>query len=380
MQREHVGTRRAVGIALMLAVMSATPCAWAHGAKHDAKPDPKHGAKRDAKPDPKPDPKHDAKASKALLRCQEQITSEGLGYTSRLNQKLARCLLPLNDCAVENAGHPAACARAVQRCRALPNDMRSLADRMVSRIASVCSGVGMNKILGDLGFAEQMADCAPTTPRQFAVCLVANLQQAESIAMLRLAPASCDLLDDAGLLNAVPASLCQVGGGGGSEEPGSPTCENQYCGGPQDLACPDGMVCDKHDDMCGTDAAGVCVPMPTECQDDAPVCGCDGQTYASDCDRLQAGVTHAYDGACAVATPCSSSSQCGAGSYCEFSTGDCGESQSGVCRPMEDPSCEMCSAYAMGQVCGCDGMTYPSECARIAAGVSKLADGSCWMF
>lgn len=342
--------RVALGGAMLLAVAGAATSAWAHGSN----------------------------AGRALLRCQEQITSEGIGYSTRLNMKLAGCLLPLNDCAVENAGHPAACKRAVQRCRSLPNEMRSLGDRLVSRTASACSGVGMNKILGDLGFAEQMADCAPTTPRQFAVCLMGDLQEAQSVAMLRLAPAACDLLDEAGLQGVVPATLCAPDDA--CEEPEPPTCENQFCGGPEDLACPAGMVCNKHDDMCGTDAAGVCVAMPTGCEDATPVCGCDGQTYASDCARVMAGVTQAHDGACTMEMECSSSSQCGAGNYCEFPMGECGESQMGVCRPMQDAACEMCGAYAMGQVCGCDGVTYPSECARIAAGISKLNDGFCFVF
>lgn len=351
---KHLDMGSAVRIALagamMVAVVGATTTAWAHGSN----------------------------AGRALLRCQEQITSEGMGYVTRLNQKLARCLLPLNDCAVENAGHPAACARAVQRCRSLPGEMRALGDRMVSRTMGGCSGVGMNTLLGDLGFAEQMADCAPTNTRQFAECLMGDLQDAQAVAMLRLAPAACTLLDDAGLQDVVPASLCAADDA--CEIPDPPTCENQYCGGPEGVACPDGMVCDKHDDMCGADAAGVCVTAPSACADATPVCGCDGQTYASDCARLVAGVTHAYDGDCMAETACTSSTQCGAGNFCDFPSGECGESQMGVCRPMDDPSCEMCGEYAMGQVCGCDGVTYGSECARIAAGVSKLADGFCFVF
>ncbi|MCW5892290.1 MAG: hypothetical protein KIT14_17350 [bacterium] len=339
-----------LGLALMLAVVGAATSAGAHGSN----------------------------PGRALLRCQEQITSEGLGYTNRLNGKLARCLLPLGECAVENAGRPAACARAVQRCRSLPADVRALGDRLVARTQNACNGVAMSKLLGDLGFAAQMADCAPKNTREFAVCLMGDLQEAEAIAMLRLAPAACGLLEAAGLRNVVPASLCTPGGS--CEAPEPPTCENQYCGGPDGLGCPAGMVCNRHDAMCGADAAGVCVPAPAACEEASPVCGCDGQTYASDCARLVAGVTQAYDGACTVETACTSSAQCGAGGYCEFPSGDCGESQTGVCRPMNDPSCEMCVEYAMGQVCGCDGVNYPSECARRAAGVSKLADGYCFTF
>jgi hypothetical protein len=66
-------------------------------------------------------------------------------------------------------------------------------------------------------------------------------------------------------------------------------------------ACPDGMVCDPLE--CGSDS-GTCVPWPADCvvietyPPPDEVCGCDGVTYAGDCERLLAGVGLAHRGSC----------------------------------------------------------------------------------
>lgn len=64
--------------------------------------------------------------------------------------------------------------------------------------------------------------------------------------------------------------------------------------------CPEGMFCDIAG--CGVQT-GECVPLPDDCmvmaETTAPqVCGCDGVTYYSDCERLIAGVALAYLGQC----------------------------------------------------------------------------------
>jgi len=67
--------------------------------------------------------------------------------------------------------------------------------------------------------------------------------------------------------------------------------------------CPSNLFCDLQSN-CGqiADAAGTCqlTGPGIGCPDVyAPVCGCDGTTYPTDCDRLVAGVLKAGDGPCA---------------------------------------------------------------------------------
>ena len=65
-------------------------------------------------------------------------------------------------------------------------------------------------------------------------------------------------------------------------------CGGAECGGPLDVVCAPGQYC-RHsvDNQCGsTGASGICVGLedPNECPRlDAPVCGCDGQTYPNRC-------------------------------------------------------------------------------------------------
>ncbi len=323
---------------------------------------------------------HRAREDKTLMKCQKQITEEGLYFSARLNSKMARCLLPLAECSIANPGRPQACDRAARSCRSLPGDVAGLEGRLISRVVSACRDLSMANLLGGLQFNAAMAGCNPTTVQQFAACLADNLSEAEAQGMLHMEPAACGLIQQAGISEVFPATMCAPEDEDCEDPPPPPpppTCEGDlFCGGADAVACPEGFMCNLQDALCGANVGGVCVPAPASCESGSPVCGCDGQTYASDCERLMAGATLGHVGQCAAA--CFSSGDCAEGEFCELPTGDCGESQPGVCRAMQDAGCSTCGEYAAGMVCGCDGLTYTSECARMAAGAAKLGDGSCF--
>jgi len=121
-----------------------------------------------------------------------------------------------------------------------------------------------------------------------------------------------------------------------------------------------------------------------------PVCGCEGTTYANDCKAAEAGASVQSEGECAagtdvgaggpgVAAPapgatgaCATDEDCGAGSFCERPTGQCGAAAEGKCTATP-PVCTM----ELNEVCGCDDVTFGNPCAAQAAGVSIKSKGAC---
>jgi hypothetical protein len=79
-----------------------------------------------------------------------------------------------------------------------------------------------------------------------------------------------------------------------------PAQTGQTCGGIGGLKCPTGQACQYPTAQCNTaDLAGTCVNVPKNCGKKGPqVCGCDGKTYANECDLMKAGVRQASAGAC----------------------------------------------------------------------------------
>ncbi len=73
------------------------------------------------------------------------------------------------------------------------------------------------------------------------------------------------------------------------------------CGGIAGLRCPEGQACRYPANMCNVaDLSGTCVKVKSPCPTGgAKVCGCDGTTYANECELLTAGVREASKGACA---------------------------------------------------------------------------------
>jgi len=160
------------------------------------------------------------------------------------------------------------------------------------------------------------------------------------------------------------------------------------CGTHQDCAV--GELCAFSMGTCGSQG-GVCVAATPDLQCDgyeAPICGCDGQTYLNGCEAWLVGVSIAHEGACTAEPPPPEAPEspdengpqdcggtlCGAGEFCDYADGSCGDygSQAGSCRLINAPCTGSASA-----VCGCDGITYETECDAITSGVSVRHKGAC---
>lgn len=159
----------------------------------------------------------------------------------------------------------------------------------------------------------------------------------------------------------------------------------QTCAGIAALQCPAGQACQFPLDQCNVaDIAGVCVPVADECpKQGPPFCGCNGKTYANECELLKAGVAPRKRGACGQGEgnsgnqgkpggggSCQTDQDCKTGQFCGFAAGTCAAPGSCEVRP------EACTREFQ-PVCGCDNKTYPNDCERRRAGVSLKSAGEC---
>ena len=202
----------------------------------------------------------------------------------------------------------------------------------------------------------------------------------------------------------------------------------ETCGTLGGISCEAGAFCELPPGTCNiVDLGGECVPIPDACPAVVdPVCGCDGRTYSSDCDRQAAKAQKAHDGPCDVQCsdacdcartqtfpePCPlecptcdnywtceggkcvphcgpvpqpppvcepqrcggfTDPPCGADEFCNLTAGTCNVVDlPGECTPIPTVCPEL---YA--PVCGCDGTTYSNDCDRQAAKAQKAHHGEC---
>jgi hypothetical protein len=310
----------------------------------------------------------EAREARELLQCRTQMARAGLRYAQRLEWQIGACVRQLQECA---KARRSGCMTSTRACSMLAAALAAAERDLKTSISYSCRSVPVEALMRDLG--PSLGECNAPELGAVSSCYAGLLREAEAMLLATANPSTCEALDALG----VGEKAC--GSDGGAPEPPASTAP-LACGGADDLACPDGFVCDRTDALCTQEKiAGRCVPASESCAAGDAVCGCDGQTYASDCARLGAGVVKQHAGACDDDPQACDflHPECPAGSFCDLPAGDCGEGGTGVCRPMRADECNLCSAYVDGPICGCDWVTYETECDRIAAGVSTWFRGSC---
>jgi hypothetical protein len=143
------------------------------------------------------------------------------------------------------------------------------------------------------------------------------------------------------------------------------------CGPSTGTDCGGGEWCDIR--SCDEGATGTCVADPGACPEVwVPVCGCDGTTYASDCERLRAAAALDHDGACASADTCGGGTEprCEGDLVCDLR--GCEDGVVGACVVVPDVCPDV-----WDPVCACTGRTFNNDCERLRAGAALDHDGIC---
>lgn len=163
------------------------------------------------------------------------------------------------------------------------------------------------------------------------------------------------------------------------------------CTGWSSSECPSGQFClvgsktkGTSDEQCR--ASGICTRKPDASIDIyAPVCGCDGLTYSNEGDAHVAGVSVSYTGECEMVPHkrgCGNTRmgllECGAKEVCVYEGNNYCGATGGMGSCEDRPDISTCRV-GFAPVCGCDGLTYGSQCFALANGTGVkhvLACGS----
>lgn len=140
------------------------------------------------------------------------------------------------------------------------------------------------------------------------------------------------------------------GTGDASTTPEANDPDPLLCGGAYRSPCATDKYC-AYLDGCGT--AGHCRPREQTCTTESPVCGCDGQTHASECAAAASGVGLAHEGPClSEHFPCGDF-VCDGASYCLDATANRSDpdQQRFVCLPLPDGCTSCACADALGAAC-----------------------------
>lgn len=227
---------------------------------------------------------------------------------------------------------------------------------------------------------------------------VAQYQHGVSVKAEGECPKEGGLLDGGILKPPANEGPIDVGGTDNSGSSGGGLFEPRKCGGASKRLCPLAQYCKLPEGACTTgnlNPEGTCASAPLTCNDHTlpsvtQVCGCDGQTYRTECHAQKAGVSVLYRGACFSKAAAAANEQanpkiCGgkgllakrcsadAGEFCEYEVGVCGlYDAAGSCTAKP----EVCSAD-VDPVCSCSGKSYTNACEARRAGESIKSLGNC---